>query len=77
MANGNWKSMYVPVGLVVLIVGAAIAYGVLYADVEHIKELEPQVKEHDRKIIVLETRQEAIYKGVERLEQHFGTKPKP
>ena len=69
MAKDSWKSMYVPMGLVVLIIGAAIAYGVLYADVEHIKALEPQVKEHDRKIAVLETKQTAILEGVQRIEK--------
>jgi hypothetical protein len=71
--NGTWKIIGIIVSVVVVLLGAAVAYGLLSGDVQHnsqsIEEIRPKVQAHERQIAVLETRQTAILEGVQRIEK--------
>ena len=77
--NGNTNLIFKIIGLVVVLLGSAVAYGVLYGDVGHntarVEKMEPKLDIHDRKITVLETRQKAIFDGVERIQKKMDITP--
>ena len=71
--NGTWKIVATVSGIMVALLAAAVTYGMLSGQVEYnyinINELKPKVERHDTKIAVIETRQQAIFEGVQRIEK--------
>jgi hypothetical protein len=66
--NGTWKVVGVVSAILVVLLTAAVAYGMLAGDVEENTKLRPRIQELDRKVTVLETRQQTILECVQRIE---------
>ena len=85
MAKNNGRDWIIRILVVAAIaaVGAAVGFGRFQGGAEQkmqnmtarVDKHEGEIDEHSQKIAVLETRQEEILKGVQRIEKHLGIDP--